>query len=60
MMNDKGINKRVVSNKIPFGKQDFKYFIGYKDSKKIKPLCILRPRKSMYKRDFWQKLKMLS
>ena len=53
MMNDKGINKRVVSNKIPFGKQDFKYFIGYKDSKKIKPLCIHRPRMSMYKRDFW-------
>ena len=29
------INKIVVSNKIPFGKQDFKYFIGYKDDKKL-------------------------
>ena len=52
MMNDKGINKIVVSNKIPFGKQDFKYFIGYKDSKKIKSLSILRLRMGMYKRDF--------
>ena len=25
------INKMVVSNKLPFGKQDFKCFIGYKD-----------------------------
>ena len=24
-----------VSNKLPFSKQDFKYFIGYKDAKKI-------------------------
>ena len=29
------VNKTVISNKIPFGKKDFKYFIGYKDAKKI-------------------------
>ena len=29
---DIDINKIVGSNKFPFGKQDFKYFIGYKDS----------------------------
>ena len=29
------INKIVVSNKIPFGKQDIKDLIGYKDSKKL-------------------------
>ena len=29
------INKIVVSNKFPFGKQDFKYFIGYKDNEKL-------------------------
>ena len=34
------INKIVVSNKLPFGKQDFKYFICYKGSEKIRPLCI--------------------
>ena len=29
------INKIVVSNKVSFGKKAFKYFIGYKDAKKI-------------------------
>ena len=33
-INDIDINKIVVSSKFPFGKQDFKYFIGYKDGKK--------------------------
>ena len=37
-------NKIVVSNKFPFGKQGFKYFIGYKDNEKIKALCIFFPR----------------
>ena len=32
--NNIDINKIVVSNKLPFGKPDFKYFIGYKDSEK--------------------------
>ena len=34
------INKIVVSNKVSFDKKAFKYFIDYKDGKKIKPLCI--------------------
>ena len=34
------INKIVVSNKVSFGRKTFKYFIDYKDGKKIKPLCI--------------------
>ena len=29
------INKIVVSNKVSFGKKDFKYFFGYKDAKKV-------------------------
>ena len=29
------VNKIVVSNKISFGKKDFKCFIGYKDAKKL-------------------------
>ena len=33
-MDTNKINKIVVSNKLPFGKQDFKYFIGYKDDEK--------------------------
>ena len=28
-------DKIVVSNKVPFGKKGFKYFIGYKDAEKL-------------------------
>ena len=45
------INKTVVSNKISFGKKGFKYFIGYKDAKKIRPLCIFLPKISAYRKD---------
>ena len=45
-------NKIVVSNKVPFGEQDFKYFIGYKDSEKIRPLCIFHPQMITYKKFF--------
>ena len=30
----------------------FKYFIGHKRGKKVKPLCILLPKMIAYKRDF--------
>ena len=43
LINDININKIVVSNKFSFGKQDFKYFMGCKNSKKIRPLCIFCP-----------------
>ena len=39
-VNEIDIIKRVVSNKFPFGKQDFKYFIGHKNSLKNGPFCI--------------------
>ena len=42
------INKIVVSNKVSFGKKGFKYLIGYKDAKKIRPLCIFLPELSAY------------
>ena len=32
LINAININKMVVHNKFPFGKQDFKCFIGYKDN----------------------------
>ena len=35
LIKDIDINERVLSNKFPFGKQDFEYFIGYKDNKKL-------------------------
>ena len=39
LINDSYINEIVVSNKFTFGKQNLKYFIGYKDDKEIRPLC---------------------
>ena len=43
---DIDINKIIVSNKLPFGKQDSKYFTNYKDFEKNRPLCIFRPKDS--------------
>ena len=45
-------NKIVVSNKVSFGKMGLKYFIGYKDSKKIRPLCKFLPEMGACRRDF--------
>ena len=33
-------------------KKGFKYFIGYKDAGKNRPLCIFFPKMSAYRRDF--------
>ena len=39
------INKIVVSNKASFGKKKgFKWFIGYKNAKKTRLLCIFLPK----------------
>ena len=35
LINNIHINKIVVSNKVSFNKKGFKYFIGYKDDKRI-------------------------
>ena len=51
-INNTYINKIVVSNKVLLNKEDLKYFIGYKDAKKIRPLCIFLPKMSAYRRDF--------
>ena len=48
LFKDIHINKIVVSIKFPFRKQDFKYFIGDKDTKKNRPSCIIRPQKAIY------------
>ena len=50
LIKDIDINKIVVSNKFPFGKQDVRYFTGYKDNKEIKQLCIFFPEISICKR----------
>ena len=46
------INKIVVSNKVFFGKKGFKYFIGYKHAKKVRPSCLFLPKMSAYRRGF--------
>ena len=51
------INKITVSNKISFGKKGFKYFIGYKDAKKIRPLCIYPPKMQGIEKT-WRKLNL--
>ena len=50
LINDIDINEIVLSNKFPFGKQDFKCLINYKDNKEIRPLFIFFPEMSIYKR----------
>ena len=45
---DIDINEIVVSNNFPFGKEDFKFFIGYKDNKEIKLLPSFFPEISIY------------
>ena len=42
----------VLSIKVSVGKKGFNYFIGYKDAKKITPLCMLLPKMSTYKGNF--------
>ena len=51
-INNIDINKIVVSDKLPFDKQDFIYFIGYKDNKKIRPLYKFFTKVSGYEVDF--------
>ena len=46
------INKIVVYDKVSFGKKVFRYFIGCKDPKRIRPSCMLLPKMSAYRRDF--------
>ena len=44
LIKDMDINKIVVYNKLPFSKQGFKYFIGYKDAKENRHLETIIPK----------------
>ena len=44
LINNIDINEIAVSNKFLFSKQDFKYFLGYKDNQEIKLLRIFFSR----------------
>ena len=48
-MNNIDINRIVVSNKFPFGKQDLKYFISCKQNKEIRSLRIFFPQMNIHK-----------
>ena len=43
------ISKILIPTKISCNKTCFKYFIGYKDHKKVKPLCIMFLKINVYK-----------
>ena len=46
---DIDIEKLLVSNKISFGKKNYKYFIGYLyNDQKVAPLYIMLPETSAY------------
>ena len=53
MKNFETINKNGQNNcKIWWYKKSFKYLIGYKVLKKIRPLCTFLPKMSAYRTDF--------
>ena len=53
-INDVDVSKILASNEVGFGKKDFKYFIGYKGGKKVRTLCVMLPKMSAYRRDFYK------
>ena len=46
------INKIIVSSKLSFDKNGFKLFIGYKDAKKFRALCVVPPKMTACRKDF--------
>ena len=53
-INDVDVSKILASNEVGFGKKGFKYFIGYKGGKKVRTLCVMLPKMSAYRRDFYK------
>ena len=51
-INNVDISKIVVSNMVNFGKKGLTYFVGYKDGKYVRPLWVMLPKMSTYRRDF--------
>ena len=41
-----------MSNKESFGKNSFRFFVGYKDDEKVKQLCKVPPKLSEYSKVF--------
>ena len=53
------IDKILVSNKISFGKNSYKYFIGYLDDYKIKLLHIMLPERSVHVKSYDGEIKWI-
>ena len=52
LIKNRDINKIIVSNEVSFGKKRCKYFIDYKDAKKLRPLCIFLLKMTAYRKYF--------
>ena len=52
LIKNRDINKIIVSNEVFFGKKKCKYFIDYKDAKKLRPLCIFLLKMTAYRKYF--------
>ena len=59
-INNIGIDKVIVWNKVTVGKKGFKYSIGYKKDEKVKPLCIMFPKTSWYTKNVDDETKYIS
>ena len=62
-MNNADVDNRMISNKVSFGKQGFKYFAGHNSNENVKPLRILLPRSldiQSFARDFLGKYKNIA
>ena len=42
------IDKMMISDWVSSIEKDFEYFIGYKENEKVKPLCVMPPKMSVY------------
>ena len=52
-LKDVDIKKVLISNKVPFGEKNYKYFICYLyDDHKVKPLHIMLPKTSAYVKSY--------
>ena len=56
LMYDVDNNKIIVSNKVSFGKVDFKYFFCYKDNKTVRPLYMKLLKIRAYRKKFDEKI----
>ena len=53
-LKDEDIEKLLVSNKIPFGENNYKYFIGYLyNDNKIEPLHIMLPKTTTFVKSYF-------